>query len=98
MTPQKFKPGDKVGIINPNNVSTRVYNGFIEKRMETSNLEPNKEYTVAKYLYWEPAYEIWAVKLVENSVPVSESILAPLLPKGELEKLLEETLPILTKA
>lgn len=96
MTLQKFKPGDKVGIINPNKLNVRMYNNSTEY-IAPSTLEPNKEYTVDRYLHWAAPYGVWAVKLVESNTPVSETILAPLLPTSDLAELLAETLPDLIK-
>lgn len=92
MTPQKFKPGDKVGIVDPQAVGVRHYSEYGEFRKLPSVLEPNKEYVVAYYIGWEPIYNVWAVKLVGERIPVAETILAPLLPADALAELLEETL------
>lgn len=92
MTPQKFKPGDKVGIINPNNVVGVEYLITGGYKLRPSTLDPNKEYTVFSYLCWLPAYNGWVVKLAGHTVPVAETILAPLLPDAALTELLEETL------
>lgn len=92
MTPQKFKPGDKVGIVNPAIVRATWYGPGGSIYSEPSKLDPNKEYTVLCYAYWEPVYSVWAVRLNSLDLPVAETILAPLLPADALARLLEETL------
>lgn len=89
MTPQKFKPGDKVGIVAGTNIQEWSESG---KVVGPGTVNTSTIYTVEKYPFWSGYYNCWAVKLVGVTCAVSEDDLVPVLPEEALAELLEESL------